>query len=706
MESNPTHQASPPDEDAIDLGRLLATLWRGKIIIALIALICLLAGGYYAYVMAVPQYRSTSVVILETQQQSVVDIESVIGGISGDTSAINSEIEVLKSRTLMRKVVERLDLVNDPEFNTALREPDMLSQVKAFVRTALQGPEEAVAYAPEAQAARDLNRTVDTLLQYTSVRNVPNSYVFQIEVTSEAPQKAAEIADMIAELYILNQLEVKFEATQQATAWLTDQVGELRVALEDAEAQLAEFSANTELVSVEALQALERQIKDSRDRIAGTVEAAAAQQQRLAALEAASTREQRAAAAEDPQLTRFLPRVAQDESVAEAFDTRFGQILDRARLDVSRTEQQLQALRASESDLRSRIEVQGEDLIQLQQLQREAEASRALYEYFLGRLKETSAQQGIQQADSRVLSNAVIPLQPSEPRRSLILAMSLLFGLMLGSGLVLFREARNNSFRTSEDLEAATGMNVIGQIPRMPVKGRHRVLTYLSEKPTSNVSEAYRNLRTSVVLSDIDSPPKVILSTSAIPGEGKTTNSIALAQSFAGLGKKVLLIEGDIRRRTLHQYFSGTPREGLVSVLSGSASQEDAVFRPEGFGADVLLGEKTDVNAADLFSSNRFREFISDMREKYDAVIIDTPPVLIVPDARIIAAQADKVLFTVQWDSTSRAQITESLRLFRQSGQKITGLVLSQISPRGMRRYGYGGKYGAYGAYGSKYYSN
>jgi succinoglycan biosynthesis transport protein ExoP len=403
-----------------------------------------------------------------------------------------------------------------------------------------------------------------------------------------------------------------------------------------------------------------------------------------------------------------LPRIQADTSgaIADAFDARFEQVLGRLQAERMRTEQQLSALSLSEKDLNIQVARQGEDLITLQQLTREAEATRSLYEYFLSRLKETSAQQGIQQADSRVLSDAVIPTGPFAPRKSRILAMSGILGVMLGMGLVLLRELRNNSFRTARELEAATGYTVLGQIPLMPAKTRRKVLQYLSEKPTSAAAESVRNLRTSLMLSNVDNPPKVIISTSSIPGEGKTTNSLALAHNLLGLGKKVLLVEGDIRRRTLHEYFKTLPDKGIVSVLSGEQTLAQAVHRAEGFDADILGGEKSSINAADLFASDKFAAFITEAREAYDAVIIDTPPVLVVPDARIIAEHVDAIVFTVCWDHTSKQQVEESLRLFHNSGQRVSGMVLSQISPRGMKQYGYGGKYGAYAGYGSKYYAN
>jgi capsular exopolysaccharide synthesis family protein len=243
---------------------------------------------------------------------------------------------------------------------------------------------------------------------------------------------------------------------------------------------------------------------------------------------------------------------------------------------------------------------------------------------------------------------------------------------------------------------------VLGQIPQIPARHRKKVLNYLATKPTSAAAEAVRNLRTSILLSNVDNPPKVIVSTSSVPGEGKTTNSLALAQNLVGLGKSVLLIEGDIRKCTFQQYFDDIPDKGLVSVLSGDQTLEEVIFKTPILGADLLVGDKASTNAADLFSSDKFKALIAEVRDKYDTIIIDTPPVLVVPDARIIAQVADAVLFTVLWDKTPKEQVEESMRMFHNANQRITGLVLGQISAKRMKQYGHG----AYAGYGDEYYTN
>ncbi|WP_297339851.1 polysaccharide biosynthesis tyrosine autokinase, partial [Pseudophaeobacter sp.] len=320
---------------------------------------------------------------------------------------------------------------------------------------------------------------------------------------------------------------------------------------------------------------------------------------------------------------------------------------------------------------------------------------------------ETSVQQGIQQADSRVLSQAVLPRVPSAPRKSRILALSAILGAMFGVSWLLLREFMSNSFRSSQQLQAATGFTVLGQVPKFPGHKRKGVIEYLKEKPTSAGAESIRNLRTSVMLSNVDKPPQVIMLTSSVPGEGKTTLSLALAQSFSGLDKKVLLIEGDLRRLVFSEYFEAeTKKSGLVSVLAGESTLEEAIRPIDVVGTDVLLGEKTQANVADLFESERFANLMQVAREKYDIILIDTPPVLVVPDARSIAQHVDALLFAVRWDSTSQEQVAEGLRMLESVSIRPTGVVLSQIDMKGMKRYGYGGQYGAYSQYGRKYYVN
>jgi capsular exopolysaccharide synthesis family protein len=254
-------------------------------------------------------------------------------------------------------------------------------------------------------------------------------------------------------------------------------------------------------------------------------------------------------------------------------------------------------------------------------------------------------------------------------------------------------------------LETATGQTVLAQIPRAPVTKRHRLVRYLATKPASAMAESVRNLRTSVMLSNVDNPPQIIMITSSLPGEGKTTQSLALAHSFASMGRRVLLIEGDIRRRTFREYFRIRSQTGLIRAVMEDLPFDEVVFCSKDLGIDVLVGEKSRINAADFFSSARIQVFLDRARAEYDIVIIDTPPVLVVPDARVIGQLADAVLYAVRWNSTTRAQLEEGLNALATVDVKVSGLVLSQVDVRKAAQYG--GRYrDVYAAHGSRYYRN
>jgi len=703
-----TAQAAPADsdDDEIDLMELFRALWRGKWVIALSALVAVVLGGYYAVGVAEPQYRATAQLTLEVRTGQVVDLESVMTGVSTEQAALNTEIEIITSRRILGKLVDERDLTRDPEFNPALEPPSALARARGVLAGWLGGSDGA-GTPGEAYEKTPRDKAIDILRQKLSASVQRDTYVFNISATTGDAEKSARILNTLADLYLQEQIAVKFEATEQAVAWLSKRVTELEADLREKEDTLKAARSETELISPEALEGLNLQAKNLRERLeemrAG-VDSARADLERLTALRAAGDRAAAAEAAGDATLRRLLQSLREGEPDAAAmFDQRLDALVGRAEEAYDRQLSQANALAESYRTLQERIERQSSDLVRIEQMTREVETTRTLYETFLTRLKETTVQRGLQQADSRVLSDA-IPGEKVAPRTALILALSMVLGLMAGAAIVLVRQFLHDTFRAAEDLERATGLPVLGQIPKLPVRERKDLIGYLKDRPTSAPAEAIRNLRTSLLLSDIDHPPQIIMSTSALPGEGKTTQAVALAQNLAGLDKTVLLIEGDIRRRTFAQYFSDVPAGGVLSALSGEVPLNEVVFHDARVGADILMGEKSRANAADLFSSDKFRAFLARAREAYDFVIIDTPPVLVVPDARVIGQHADAILFSVAWDKTQRGQVLAALREFESANLGVTGIALAQIDPKGMRRYGYGGKYGAYGAYGQGYY--
>lgn len=702
------------DDDEIDLLELFGSLWRGKWIILLCALLAGFAGGYYAFKIAVPKYSAQTTLAIQVGGSQIVDIESVFSGVSADTVSLNTEIEVIKSRKLGEQLVNELNLTADPAFNPflsdtgpAFYEPYLDTYLEPYLKDwfGYEFPEE-----PAPTEFEQFDRTVVNAMEAISASLQRDTYVFSLTAKTVDPQKSVLLVNTLAQLYIADQIAVKFEATENAVTWLSERVTELEIELKEKEDAIKDLRSKSNVVNAEVLAGLNQQANDIQERLEGlreTAEGASARLERLRALQTEGSPEEILKAFPDPVLQRLYNDLSDGSpEMLTLFDDRFSLLVDREAADTQRALTQANSLAASYEELQTRIARQTQDLIDLQQLEREAEATRILYDTFLARLKETTVQRGLQEADARVLSPAING-EYVEPRKSRIVALSLILGSMLGIGIVLLQQFLHNGFRTAEDLERHTGIGVMGQIPRIPISKREALIPYLNDKPTSAASEAIRNLRTSVMLSNIDQPPKVIMSTSSIPGEGKTTQAIALAKNFATLGRSVLLIECDIRRRTFNRYFKSAPDCGIVSALSRQRPLDEIVFHDKDLRADVLMGEKSTVNAADLFSSDRFLEFIGNAKKSYDVIIVDTPPVLVVPDARVIGQAADAIIYSVAWDKTAKAQVDEGLRQLAGANLKVAGFVLSQIDPKGMKRYGYGGRYSAYGAYakyGKHYY--
>ena len=681
--NNPVqNDARASDQDQVDLIHILRIVWLGKWTIAFCALIFGALMAYYSLAIAQPKYTASTTLALQDRDQQVVNLESVMSGVSTELAAINTELEVIRSRGLIDELTVRLKLLDDPEFNPVLQELPLMSVVgiRSLAGDYIPG---LPTYERDALSEEEVlirtSRNVGAAINVTSKRN---TYLFTISATSERPEKARLLANTLAEIYLEDQVRIKFEATEYAIVWLSEKVGELEVELREKETKLSQLRSDSRIVNPEALEALFTRSKGTRDRLEND-KATFAEQSALVndyiLLSSGQSLAQVAPRLATERLQTLVIKLATgDQEQKDNFLATLPQLLQQEKLKLQRTETQMALLEQSQEELLNEIQVQNMELNKLDELSRESNATRILYETFLTRLKEASVQAGLQQADSRVLSMA-IPGEQVQPRFVINVAVGMFLGVFIGLGISLFRVSISEGFLTPDSLESASGRYVMGQIPNFNLKKRERLLSYLNDRPTSAVVEGVRNLRTSIQLSEPKGKNQVIMLSSSISGEGKTTLSIALAHSFGSMGKNVLLIEGDIRRCTFSNYFESSTNRSFQSLLSGEASLKDVVLRPEGFPSDVIMGENGSANAADTFSSLAFQSMIDKAREMYDVIIIDTPPVMVVPDARVIAQYADTVLFCVKWRSTPRELVRSSLRMFDMLGKPVSGMVLSNV---------------------------
>ena len=686
-------QHDQPGTHDLDLVRIARALWRGRRLIAAVGVASLVLSGVYGFSVARPKYAATTLLVLKQPSDPVIRQTAGIQGLPADQTDMNTELHIIESRGLVLDLIDEFALTGDPEFNPALRRSTG-STSSSLRPTAV------------ALDAEQLDQVVRKVRDAISARVQRNTHIFSISITSEDREKAAQMANGLARLYLQDQVDTKFAAAENAVKWLSQRVGSLQQDLAASEDAIAGLKARMELTSVEALALTNARLKDGRARLADLSQKARQAEsnaQQLDQFRQSGDIAAIAALTSDAELSRLLT----DQKIlanASQIDMRLGQIEAQFHTARQRLVLQLSALERSVDELEATVATQGDGLAQLHQLEREAQATRVLYETLLSRLKEASTLRGLQQADARVLSAAAAGTYQS-PRKAWIMLLSMLVGMTVASIYVLSKQFIHSGFRTADELEEATGRPVLGQIPVFPVDDRSELVQFLAQHPTAASVEAIRNLRTSLLMSNIDQPPQVILTASALPGEGKTTHAVALAQNLAGLGKCVLLIEGDIRRRTLARYFPTTSKGGIVSVLAGEVSLSDAVQHVPALGADVLLGETSQSSAADIFASRRFEELMKTARASYDIIVIDSPPVLVVPDARVIARHADAVLFMVAWDKTTGRQVAEGLRQFELAHCGVTGMVLSQVKPLELARYGYGETNPAYAGLAEGYYS-
>lgn len=682
---------STTDAD-IDLLETLATLWRRKYMIAFVALLFAVLGAVYAFRLATPVYTAGATVAVEESNGPVPGMEALVGGMSTDQSALNTEVHLIKSRQLLRRLVERESLLTDPEFNPDLVPPSPYSVSALMERIIPSDPE------PITEDER-VRRAVDRVRERLSVRNPRQSLVLEISIDTGTAEKSARLANTIADLYINDQVLYKEQQANVATAFLKERASDLQSELGEAELAVKDFAASRDILNAEELALKNRQVADNRARIedlSKRLQEITSTAARLRGLAPATLTLSDALEAEALSAVRVLRQGGAVTAVKAALDSD----IQTAQRQADQVAVQIEALRDAVADTEEEVSTQARDLLRFQQLQREAEAVGDLYLFILTRMKEAEVQQGTQKSDARLISPAVIPLAPTSPRKPLAIAIAMVFGAIVGTALALLREASNKGIKSGEELEQITGLPVLGQIPTCDIRRRSDLLPLLMRKDTNAFSEAIRNLRTSVLLSKSGTPPKVILLASSIPAEGKTTTAIALAQSLAGMGGRVLLAEIDIRRLTLAEYLGDNPRHTLIDVTEGKVSVDEAAQQVDGLKFSVLQGGKSTLNAADFFSSQPFQDVVAKLRETYDHIVFDAPPILPVSDARIVGQYVDAILYACAWNSTPPAVIRSGLSEFKAAGLEPDGMILTKIDVDKASEYG--GSY--HKSYGRGYY--
>lgn len=699
----------------------------------LIAGVTLLSLGLaaLALMMIPPRYTATAVILVDPRQQRVVQSEAVLSGIGSDAAAVESQVEVLESTVLARRIIAALALDRDPEFS----QPALLARAIERAREALGVP--AAPDTPE----RVTERTVGNFADALKVRRRGLTYVLEVAFVSRDPEKSARIANALADAYLSDQLNAKLEATSRAADWLTERSEELRRRASGAERAVADFKAANNIVdTAEGKTLADRQIAELSQQLilarARTAETKSRLDQALKASRGPNALGNLPESLQSPVIANLRAQYAQlartEADTAATFGNRhptvttvraqvadlrrqieaeIGRVAQGLRNEFEAAQSRERSLDASLGRLRQEAVEIGQASVRLRELERDAQATRALVEQFLLRAKETSEQENLQRADARILSPAAPPLRPSFPRPLLLLALAGAGGLVLGLGLAALLESASRTFRTPQDVEAALGVPVLGLLPlvgdpelRLAHESRKlfrggrevRLKRFGVDRQLTPFGEALRGVRTRLTTAfrRDGAGAKVLLVASAVPDEGKSTVAANVAHSLARAGFSTLLVDADVRRPEL-AVRRAPGRPGLLEALR-PGSDLDALIQDDKEGGLKVLSVgsvESTADAAELVGSKAMPELIERLRRRFEVVVLDAPPLLPYADARQLANWADQVVLVVAWGATDRDSAAAALDALGPNAEKVSGAVLNKVDLRAYPLYSSGYAY-------------
>lgn len=673
-----------------------------------------------------PRYRASALVMLDTRELNLSEVRTTLTGPANtmDPNIARGEVEVLSSEGLARRVITDLRLTEKPEFGQAgsiarrlaagaddvwqhLGAVMGLSVSPLFPQARISGDDEATRIAS----------AVGTYRKAFSVFNDGRSYTISLGFQSDDPALAARILNRHVELYIEAQRQFKTDALAVAGQWLSREVDTLAGRLRDAERAVQNHREQNGLFAPRGLTVIAQQLGEVNGQLALARAEVAAREAKFRSAQEAVRRGGGGSSESEVTVSQTISRLREQEaSAARRYAqaaSQFGErhpIVLAAKAEVKEIQRKideevqkvLQGLSSDAGIARDRAVQLQRTVTELEQrmaqteraeatardLEREAAATRSLYEALLARQKQVQAQEGTQRADARLISPAVPPVRPSFPNVPLFLAVALVGSTGSGLGLALMRDRFRSRVESLEGAETAASLPGLGVIPRAPKRSPLHVR--IVEAPKSAAAESVRALRTSLAVSAPVSVrrkrTRVLVVTSAQPNEGKTTVAISLARSMAGSGLNVLLIDADFRLPNVGRlvWGSNVTSGGLVSALSDGLPLGEVVRTDPKTPLHVLPAEQRAQMPPpqDLLGSPAMRKLLAAAVEAHDFIIVDTPPVGTVSDASIVAGLADAVLVVSRWKRTPVAALRASVRSLRASRAPLAGVVLNDADPR------------------------
>ncbi|HZT88963.1 MAG TPA: polysaccharide biosynthesis tyrosine autokinase [Stellaceae bacterium] len=718
-------------EAGFELRDALSFAWRHWKLMISVAGLAVFLGAVYL-LQQTPIYVATAQVLLDRQPEKTPGLDGIANAISLDSAMLENQIAIIQSAAFLRRVAERAHLTAE---TISPRGRPQTSLFSPLVRLLQRQAEDAPGSKP---MPTDEMRTVAALKAALRVsRASRDGYVLDISIASTSPGRAAELANAIADTYLVDKLDTRYEAARRASAWLSDRLVGLRKQVQESEEAVVSFRAAHGLVQSGGVTLDEQQLAKLN---AALIDAKAdlaqkkAQVQQLAALQArggnlgdlpaiseggslGNLRQQAAelSAKEADLLTRYSTAHPLVVNVrAQLGDVKRSIAAEVQRLAASvRNQYELALARVGslETSLRrasGQSSLDDATAIQLRDLERTAAVNKALFEDFLKDAKIAGEQATFEPQDVRIITPAAPPTVAAYPRRGRFMTLSLFLGLLAGIGAAAAKDKLQSGFMTPKQVEDVLGLPVLASLYRLAqadlkLEGRPVAIYRIpAVKPLSRHAEAIRTLRSGVHMSDVDRPPVVVQVTSAVPGEGKTTIALSLAASAAAAKLRTLLVDADLRHPTVSQVCFPAGAVGLVDVLLGDVAAAEAVAFWEEAGHWVLGAGNHAQSPPDLLGSERMRALVAEFREDYDLVILDTPPVGPVSDPVVVSRLSDTAVLAVRWGATAREMVKQAV-VQLSPHCKIAGVALNQVQERRAEKYG---KYAYAFYYGRRHYKN
>jgi polysaccharide biosynthesis transport protein len=723
---------------------------RASLIFGVFVGIC--AIGAVGTAMQTPKYSATALLMVNPNPDQVVPEKTSLVNARADAGMVDTEIETLKSPALAARLAGELKLDREAEWNPALRSGGELNfslpgasapqadtvgtlargESAGLAVTAVVLPSATSGFSDESLGSKPIrvvpDDVIDSVTEAISVRRRGLSYVIEVTVNARSASKASEMANGLTSIYLKSISEARYDGSEKANEWLKDRLGELKSEVQQKQAAASAYRAQRNLLTAQGTSLIEQQIAEVQTSLLRTRSEFAQKQAEFSQMAEVTRRGETVASAQGsnnadsmrdlrnkssemaqriadlenrygPAYPELMQAKSEQRAVEAQIVDEMERITNKSRIELASLGARMSTQERELDSLRGELVNSNFDQVRLEALETDAEAAQSVYESFLQRYHEVARQGNLDGVGARILSQARPPAGPTSPHVLFNAAITLVAALALGFLAGLLSEQFRGTIETTEEVERRVGARALVAIPelrgshlrRLPKRERNPA-GYLVTKRMSPYAESLRVLHASILLSN-QPQDKVIAITSAMPSEGKTTISIGLARIAALGGQNVIIVDCDLRMRSLNKVLGIAPQEGLQHVLAGELDWKAVVGVDKASGAHVLPAAEDGVTSKDMFGSGAMEKLIQELSQQYDLVVLDCAPVFAVADTRLIASLADATVVTARARKAPARALAACIAQLEIAGARVLGVALNRVDTRRGQRSFYDGLY-------------